>query len=37
MMISKLRPCDSRTRCYVYGLMIAGSLWGLLVVAATLT
>ena len=37
MMISKLRPCDSRTHCYFYGLTIAGALWGLLIVAATLS
>lgn len=33
MMIPRMQPCDSRATCYVYGLMIAGALWGLLIVA----
>jgi hypothetical protein len=37
MMTCKLQPCDSRAQCYLYGLMIAGSLWGLLIAAAALT
>ena len=37
MTISKKQRCDSRANCYVYGLSIAGALWGLLIVAATLS
>lgn len=37
MTFNGVPPCYSMARCYVYGLTIAGSLWGLLIVAATLT
>jgi len=37
MTMFKMHPCGNNAICYIYGLTIAGVIWALLVVAATLS